>query len=209
MSAGKDESFAPLTAGIPLSSQFCPLTILDDAQYPVIEGLETFVVYFSSPHGAELAKPFQAVVAINDIFQDGKLSLAAVCSLPAPWLPVHSQHCLAPFLPPCSAQHAVQQGHLHGQGEGGDPAHPRFLCGGPELLVVRQVLHPEPDSAGRGGLHREEGCRGVSHHLPQRGEGELHLPRGGAKNQCWERFASPPRPLSPEGAGRAVQAGFR
>lgn len=44
----------------------------------MIEGLETFVVYLSSPHGAELAKPFQAIVAINDIFQDGKSSLAAV-----------------------------------------------------------------------------------------------------------------------------------
>ncbi|OWK55263.1 Extracellular matrix protein FRAS1 [Lonchura striata] len=52
------------------TEEFCPLTILDDAQYPVIEGLETFVVYLSSPHGAELAKPFQAIVAINDIFQD-------------------------------------------------------------------------------------------------------------------------------------------
>lgn len=50
------------------------MTILDDAQYPVIEGLETFVVYLSSPHGAELAKPFQAIVAITDIFQDSKLS---------------------------------------------------------------------------------------------------------------------------------------
>lgn len=87
MSAGKGESFVHLTAGIPLSSQFCPLTILDDAQYPVIEGLETFVVYLSSPHGAELAKPFQAIVAINDIFQDGQLSLAAVS---APFLPLGS-----------------------------------------------------------------------------------------------------------------------
>ncbi|KAF4802764.1 hypothetical protein TURU_022239 [Turdus rufiventris] len=52
------------------TEEFCPLTILDDAQYPVIEGLETFVVYLSSPHGAELAKPFQAIVAINDIIQD-------------------------------------------------------------------------------------------------------------------------------------------
>ncbi|KAM6401739.1 extracellular matrix organizing protein FRAS1 isoform 2-T2 [Pluvialis apricaria] len=52
------------------TEEFCTLTILDDAQYPVIEGLETFVVYLSSPHGAELTKPFQAVVAINDIFQD-------------------------------------------------------------------------------------------------------------------------------------------
>lgn len=55
--------------------QVCTLTILDDAQYPVIEGLETFVVYLSSPQGAELTKPFQAIVAINDIFQDGKLAL--------------------------------------------------------------------------------------------------------------------------------------
>ncbi|KAJ7419121.1 hypothetical protein WISP_55751 [Willisornis vidua] len=52
------------------TEEFCSLTILDDAQYPVIEGLETFVVYLSSPHGAELAKPFQAIVAINDISQD-------------------------------------------------------------------------------------------------------------------------------------------
>lgn len=40
----------------------------------MIEGLETFVIYLSSPHGAELAKPFQAIVAITDIFQDGTLS---------------------------------------------------------------------------------------------------------------------------------------
>ncbi|KAM6269950.1 LOW QUALITY PROTEIN: extracellular matrix organizing protein FRAS1 [Porphyrio hochstetteri] len=52
------------------TEEFCTLTILDDAQDPVIEGLETFVVYLSSPHGAELAKPSQAIVAINDIFQD-------------------------------------------------------------------------------------------------------------------------------------------
>ncbi|NXU54362.1 FRAS1 protein, partial [Turnix velox] len=52
------------------TEESCTLTILDDAQYPVIEGLETFVVYLSSPLGAELTKPFQAVVAINDVFQD-------------------------------------------------------------------------------------------------------------------------------------------
>uniref|UniRef100_A0A8C8RJR6 VWFC domain-containing protein n=1 Tax=Pelusios castaneus TaxID=367368 RepID=A0A8C8RJR6_9SAUR len=52
------------------TEEYCTLTILDDAQYPVIEGLETFVVYLSSPHGAELTKPFQAIVAINDTFQD-------------------------------------------------------------------------------------------------------------------------------------------
>ncbi|ETE61256.1 Extracellular matrix protein FRAS1, partial [Ophiophagus hannah] len=52
------------------TEEYCTLTILDDAQSPVIEGVETFVVYLSSPQGAELAKPFQAVVAINDTFQD-------------------------------------------------------------------------------------------------------------------------------------------
>ena len=45
---------------------------MDDTQYPVIEGLETFVVFLSSPQGAELTKPFQAIIAINDTFQDGK-----------------------------------------------------------------------------------------------------------------------------------------
>nr|XP_023408991.1 extracellular matrix protein FRAS1 [Loxodonta africana] len=52
------------------TEQYCTLTILDDAQYPVIEGLETFVVFLSSAQGAELTKPFQAVIAINDTFQD-------------------------------------------------------------------------------------------------------------------------------------------
>lgn len=93
---------------------------------------------------------------------------------------------------PCSAQHAVHQGHLQGQGEGGDPAHPHIPNRGPELRVLRQVLHPQPDSTGHAGLHREEGCRGVPHHFPQGGEGELGLPRGEEKKQCWERFTSPP-----------------
>nr|XP_040148101.1 extracellular matrix organizing protein FRAS1 [Ictidomys tridecemlineatus] len=53
-----------------VTEQFCTLTILDDTQYPVIEGLETFVVFLSSAQGAELTKPFQAVIAINDTFQD-------------------------------------------------------------------------------------------------------------------------------------------
>uniref|UniRef100_G1TEM3 Fraser extracellular matrix complex subunit 1 n=1 Tax=Oryctolagus cuniculus TaxID=9986 RepID=G1TEM3_RABIT len=52
------------------TEQHCTLTILDDTQYPVIEGLETFVVFLSSAQGAELTKPFQAVIAINDTFQD-------------------------------------------------------------------------------------------------------------------------------------------
>ncbi|XP_012860276.2 extracellular matrix organizing protein FRAS1 [Echinops telfairi] len=52
------------------TEQHCTLAILDDAQYPVIEGLETFVVFLSSAQGAELTKPFQAVIAINDTFQD-------------------------------------------------------------------------------------------------------------------------------------------
>ncbi|XP_060043899.1 extracellular matrix organizing protein FRAS1 isoform X2 [Erinaceus europaeus] len=53
-----------------VTEQYCTLTILDDTQYPVIEGLETFVVFLSSSQGAELTKPFQAVIAINDTFQD-------------------------------------------------------------------------------------------------------------------------------------------
>lgn len=53
-----------------ITEQYCTLTILDDTQYPVIEGLETFVVFLSSAQGAELTKPFQAVIAINDTFQD-------------------------------------------------------------------------------------------------------------------------------------------
>ncbi|GAB1289869.1 Extracellular matrix organizing protein FRAS1 [Apodemus speciosus] len=54
-----------------ITEQYCTLTILDDTQYPVIEGLETFVVFLSSAQGAELTKPSQAVIAINDTFQDG------------------------------------------------------------------------------------------------------------------------------------------
>ncbi|XP_063314780.1 extracellular matrix organizing protein FRAS1 [Pelobates fuscus] len=50
--------------------EHCTLTIMDDAQHPVIEGLETFVVFLSSAQGAELTKPFQATVTINDTFQD-------------------------------------------------------------------------------------------------------------------------------------------
>ncbi|XP_073093520.1 extracellular matrix organizing protein FRAS1 isoform X5 [Manis javanica] len=53
-----------------VTEQYCTLTILDDTQYPVIEGLETFVVFLSSAQGAEMTKPFQAVIAINDTFQD-------------------------------------------------------------------------------------------------------------------------------------------
>ncbi|KAM4706664.1 extracellular matrix organizing protein FRAS1 [Discoglossus pictus] len=50
--------------------EHCTLTIMDDTQHPVIEGLETFVVFLSSPQGAVLTKPFQATVSINDTFQD-------------------------------------------------------------------------------------------------------------------------------------------
>lgn len=52
------------------TEEFCTLTILDDIQSPMIEGLETFVVFLSSAQGAEIAKPFQAKVEINDTFQD-------------------------------------------------------------------------------------------------------------------------------------------
>ncbi|XP_007496032.2 extracellular matrix organizing protein FRAS1 isoform X2 [Monodelphis domestica] len=52
------------------TEQHCTLVILDDTQYPAIEGLETFVVFLSSAQGAEMTKPFQAIIAINDTFQD-------------------------------------------------------------------------------------------------------------------------------------------
>ncbi|ELK16426.1 Extracellular matrix protein FRAS1 [Pteropus alecto] len=61
-----------------VTEQYCTLTILDDTQYPVIEGLETFVVFLSSAQGAELTKPFQAVIAINDTFQDGTVKIPVV-----------------------------------------------------------------------------------------------------------------------------------
>ncbi|XP_077332215.1 extracellular matrix organizing protein FRAS1 [Lithobates pipiens] len=50
--------------------EHCTLTILDDTQHPVIEGLETFIVFLSSAQGAELIKPFEATITINDTFQD-------------------------------------------------------------------------------------------------------------------------------------------
>ncbi|KAG8454257.1 hypothetical protein GDO86_000773 [Hymenochirus boettgeri] len=50
--------------------EYCTMTIMDDTQYPVIEGLETFVVFLSSAQGAELTKPFHATVTINDTYQD-------------------------------------------------------------------------------------------------------------------------------------------
>ncbi|XP_069061899.1 extracellular matrix organizing protein FRAS1 [Pleurodeles waltl] len=52
------------------TEEFCTLTILDDIQYPVIEGLETFVVFLSSAEGAKITTPFQAMIGINDTFQD-------------------------------------------------------------------------------------------------------------------------------------------
>ncbi|XP_041084402.1 extracellular matrix organizing protein FRAS1-like isoform X2 [Polyodon spathula] len=52
------------------TEEVCSLTILDDTQNPTIEGLESFVVFLSSAHGAELTKPFQATVIITDTFQD-------------------------------------------------------------------------------------------------------------------------------------------
>ncbi|XP_062899606.1 extracellular matrix protein FRAS1 isoform X1 [Mobula hypostoma] len=48
----------------------CVLTILDDVQNPIIEGNETFIVFLSSAQGAELTKPYQAIIAINDTYQD-------------------------------------------------------------------------------------------------------------------------------------------
>ncbi|KAG2466459.1 FRAS1 protein, partial [Polypterus senegalus] len=52
------------------TEEVCSLTIMDDTQNPAIEGNETFIVFLSSAHGAELAKPNQATVTITDTFQD-------------------------------------------------------------------------------------------------------------------------------------------
>ncbi|XP_059502133.1 extracellular matrix protein FRAS1 isoform X2 [Stegostoma tigrinum] len=52
------------------TEETCTLTILDDVQNPIIEGNETFIVFLSSAQGAELTKPYQAIVAINDSYQD-------------------------------------------------------------------------------------------------------------------------------------------
>ncbi|XP_038647741.1 extracellular matrix protein FRAS1 [Scyliorhinus canicula] len=52
------------------TEETCTLTILDDVQNPIIEGNETFIVFLSSAQGAELTKPYQATVSINDTYQD-------------------------------------------------------------------------------------------------------------------------------------------
>nr|XP_023647481.1 extracellular matrix protein FRAS1-like [Paramormyrops kingsleyae] len=50
--------------------QTCSLAIKDDAHRPIIEGMESFVVFLSSPEGAMLTEPFEAAVIIVDTFQD-------------------------------------------------------------------------------------------------------------------------------------------
>ncbi|XP_015220286.2 extracellular matrix organizing protein FRAS1 [Lepisosteus oculatus] len=52
------------------TEEICSLTILDDNQNPTIEGTEYFVVFLSSPQRAVLTEPYEALVAINDAFQD-------------------------------------------------------------------------------------------------------------------------------------------
>uniref|UniRef100_A0A4W3I1G5 Fraser extracellular matrix complex subunit 1 n=1 Tax=Callorhinchus milii TaxID=7868 RepID=A0A4W3I1G5_CALMI len=52
------------------TEEICTLTILDDVQNPIIEGNETFIIFLSSAQGAELVKPYQAIVVINDTYQD-------------------------------------------------------------------------------------------------------------------------------------------
>uniref|UniRef100_UPI00359004A1 extracellular matrix organizing protein FRAS1 isoform X2 n=1 Tax=Myxine glutinosa TaxID=7769 RepID=UPI00359004A1 len=48
----------------------CPLTILDDAQRPALEGNETFVMFLNTAQGVELAEPSQSTVIIDDSYQD-------------------------------------------------------------------------------------------------------------------------------------------
>lgn len=55
---------------LPFYLQTCSLAIKDDAHRPVIEGMESFVVFLSSPEGAMLTEPFEAAVIIVDTFQD-------------------------------------------------------------------------------------------------------------------------------------------
>lgn len=98
-----------------------------------------------------------------------------VCASISSCLSVELQRCLTLFITSCSTKHAVHQGYIHSEGEGGYFAHPHLPHRGPELRVLCQVLYPEPDSRGHGGLCREEKCGGVSHHFLERGEGELSL----------------------------------
>lgn len=79
------------------------------------------------------------------------------------------------FFASCSTNHAVHQGCVHSEGKGGCTTHPHFPHWRPELWVLREVLHPEPDSRSHGGLCREEKCRRVPHHFLERGKGELNL----------------------------------
>lgn len=50
--------------------QTCSLTIMDDIQNPTIEGKESFIVFLSSPNGAVLTEPHEAIVSIVDSTQD-------------------------------------------------------------------------------------------------------------------------------------------
>lgn len=58
------------------------------------------MVFLSSAQGAELTKPFQAVIAINDTFQDGKIlempahgsDYIAISSLPSKYVTLELIH---------------------------------------------------------------------------------------------------------------------
>ncbi|KAL4617481.1 extracellular matrix protein FRAS1-like [Arapaima gigas] len=52
------------------TEQTCSVTILDDAESPAVEGMESFVVFLSSAQGAKLTEPSEAAVVIVDTFQD-------------------------------------------------------------------------------------------------------------------------------------------
>ena len=47
-----------------------PVTIVDDANRPLLEGPETFELFFSFPVGGRLGKPSITMVTINDSVSD-------------------------------------------------------------------------------------------------------------------------------------------
>uniref|UniRef100_H2Y542 Calx-beta domain-containing protein n=1 Tax=Ciona savignyi TaxID=51511 RepID=H2Y542_CIOSA len=50
--------------------KICSLTILDDQERPIVEGNETFFVHLNSVHKAQLTKPYEALIVLNDTLDD-------------------------------------------------------------------------------------------------------------------------------------------
>nr|XP_026692904.1 extracellular matrix protein FRAS1 isoform X2 [Ciona intestinalis] len=73
-SAIAGEDFVATSTKITFRSEetvkICSLTILDDQQRPTVEGNETFIVFLNSVQKAQLIKPDEAVVVLNDTIED-------------------------------------------------------------------------------------------------------------------------------------------